>query len=97
MDFLLIMVVLVAVAVVVFAPLRSDRSERGEDPEVAALEAERDAKLREIRDFEIDFETGKLSLAEHRALDLTLRAEAAAILRRLDAAREGSRERRVRA
>jgi hypothetical protein len=36
----------------------------------------------------MDLRTGKLSEADHRVVDATLRAEAAEILRELDAARE---------
>ncbi len=53
-------------------------------PERLDLEAEREAKLREIRDAELDHATGKLSDADYTAMDSTMRAEAVAILRRLD-------------
>ena len=56
-------------------------------PDVAALEAARDAKYREIRDAELDYRTGKLSEADWRGLDEQLRAEAVELLRRLDRAR----------
>jgi hypothetical protein len=52
--------------------------------EVLDLEAERDAKYREIRDAELDHMTGKLSDADYDAIDSMLRAEAVEILRRLD-------------
>ena len=45
----------------------------------AELEARREAKYREIRDAELDYRTGKLSEADWRALDRTLRAEAVEI------------------
>ena len=84
-DFLVILVVLALVVVLVSAPLRSRRAgDAGESAELAELEAARDAKYREIRDAELDHRTGKLSDADWRALDRTLRAEAIAILRRLD-------------
>ena len=83
---LLAALVLLAVVAFVSAPLR--RPERGddglEDPRVADLEARKEAKYREIRDAELDHRTGKLSDSDWRALDRTLRAEAVAILRRLD-------------
>ena len=87
MDLLLVLIVLVAVVLVVGAPLRR----RGawaleEDAERAELEAARDAKYREIRDAELDHRTGKLSEADWRAQDRALRAEAVDILRRLDEA-----------
>ncbi len=49
-----------------------------EDPEIAALEAAREAKYREIRDAEMDHESGTLS-------DEELRKEAVVILDRLEA------------
>jgi hypothetical protein len=84
-DFLVILVVLALVVLLVSGPLRSRRAEEAtESAERAELEAARDAKYREIRDAELDHRTGKLSEADWRALDRGLRAEAVAILRRLD-------------
>lgn len=88
MEFLLILLVLLAVVAIVAAPLRSGRTEaveRRESLELAELEAAKEAKYREIRDAEMDLRTGKLSEADHRALDRTLRAEAIQLLRRIDA------------
>ena len=85
MDYLVILVVLAVVVLVVSGPLRSRRAdEAAESAERAELEASRDAKYREIRDAELDFRTGKLSEADWRAIDRSLRAEAVAILRALD-------------
>jgi type II secretory pathway component PulM len=85
MDYLVILVVLAVVVLVVAAPLRSRLAdEAAESAERAELEASRDAKYREIRDTELDFRTGKLSEADWRAIDRSLRAEAVAILRALD-------------
>jgi hypothetical protein len=57
----------------------------------SALETARDAKYREIRDTELDYRVGKLSRADYEAVDATLRAEALAILDRLQPpAAEGS-------
>jgi hypothetical protein len=91
-DFLIIVVVLLAVVAVVGAPLRR----RGIEPEpetparseLADLEAAKEAKYREIRDAELDHRTGKLSEEDWRALDRTLRAEAVALLKRLDEVRD---------
>jgi hypothetical protein len=84
-DFVVILVVLAVVVLLVAAPLWSRRSsEAGESADRAELEAARDAKYREIRDAELDYRTGKLSEADWRALDRALRAEAVAILQRLD-------------
>ena len=85
MDILVIAVLLVVVVVLVAAPLRNrGAGEADEDGRRAELEAARDAKYREIRDAELDHRTGKLSDADWRALDRTLRAEAVDILRALD-------------
>jgi len=91
MAYVIILVLLVAVVVIVTAPLRggpADRTERQED-EVQSmkridLEAARDAKYREIRDAELDHETGKLSDQDYAAIDSTLRAEAIDLLHQLD-------------
>jgi septal ring factor EnvC (AmiA/AmiB activator) len=53
--------------------------------EQAELEAEREAKYREIRDTELDYRTGKLSKEDFAATDSALRAEAVEILHRLAA------------
>jgi hypothetical protein len=87
LDFVVVLAVLVLVVLLVSAPLRRGRVEAieaAETAERAELEAARDAKYREIRDAELDHRTGKLSDADWRALDRTLRAEAVEILRRLD-------------
>lgn len=81
------LIVLAVVVLVVTAPLRPGRAQALEAAEAAErdeLEAERDAKYREIRDAEMDHRTGKLSEEDWRALDRALRAEAVEILRRLD-------------
>jgi hypothetical protein len=97
MDLLLIMVLVGLVVVFVTAPLRrvSPSVElAGELPaedgrsELRELETARDAKLRELRDAELDHRTGKLSDADYQAVDATLRAEAIEILHSLDQARE---------
>lgn len=49
-----------------------------------ALETAKDAKYGEIRDNELDYQTGKLSDEDFRSLDRTLRAEAVEILRAID-------------
>jgi hypothetical protein len=48
------------------------------------LEAAREAKYREIRDAELDYRTGKLSLEDYEAIDAELRAEALEILNRIE-------------
>jgi hypothetical protein len=87
-DFLLVLVVLAAVAVVVAWPLyRAARPSPGGPPEVEALEAAKDSKLQEIRETELDYRTGKLSEEDWRAQDARLRSEAADLLRELDRAK----------
>jgi type II secretory pathway component PulM len=81
-----IAVVVAAAVLLVTRPLR--RSARAVDEtleaERAELEALKEAKYREIRDAELDYRTGKLSDADWKALDRTLRTEAIEILKRLD-------------
>jgi hypothetical protein len=100
MEFIIVLVILAIVAIVVTQPLRrsgravSEQS-NGATPaaerddaatELAALEAARDAKYREIRDAELDHRTGKLSDADYEEVDRSLRAEAVEILHALDEA-----------
>jgi type II secretory pathway component PulM len=85
MDYIVIFVVLAVVVLVVSAPLRRRRvDDAAESADRADLEAARDAKYREIRDAELDYRTGKLSEADWRVMDRSLRAEAVDILRALD-------------
>jgi len=81
-----IAVVVAAAVLLVTRPLR--RSARAVDEtleaERAELDALKEAKYREIRDAELDYRTGKLSEADWKSLDRTLRAEAIEILKRLD-------------
>jgi hypothetical protein len=82
-----VVVVLVVLAVVIWlvaSPLRHT-PEAAPASERAELEARKEAKYREIRDAELDYRTGKLSEADWRALDRSLRAEAIELLDRLDA------------
>lgn len=84
---LLVIAILGLVVLFVGAPLR--RGPRAvEDVTVAEreiLEAQRDAKYREIRELELDHRTGKLADEDFTRLDRQLRGEAVEILRRLDA------------
>ena len=91
MELVLSLLVVAAAVAVVAAPLRRRRGTEPElEAELALLAAAKEAKHREIRDAELDFRTGKLSDADHRALDHALRAEAIELMRRLDAAREAT-------
>ena len=97
-DLLVILVTLAVVVVFLSAPLRRapELSALGGSPgepagsEVGELEAARDAKLRELRDAELDHRTGKLSDEDFAAVDSSLRQEAIEILRALDEARESA-------
>jgi hypothetical protein len=86
-DFFIVLLVVALVVAVVAAPLRPGRVREEEaalSASRAALEAAREAKYREIRDAELDYRTGKLSEADWRSTDRSLRAEAVALLKRLD-------------
>jgi hypothetical protein len=93
MAYVIVLAVLLLVVYVVAEPLRrgplaaaDEAEEFVPSPAVLELEAARDAKYREIRDAELDHQTGKLSDADWDAIDSTLRAEAIEILRALDRA-----------
>ncbi len=84
---MLALVILVALAAFVAAPLRRGRGaavEASEDPRRADLEARKEALYRQIRDAELDRAQGKLSNADWRRLDAELRREAIEVLRALD-------------
>ena len=84
---LAVLAILCAVVWVVGSPLRRGAAVEEEDADSAErerLEAAKEAKYREIRDAELDFRTGKLDEADHRAIDRQLRAEAVEILRQID-------------
>ena len=87
MELVLILVVITIVVLAITGPLHrtGEHDEAEISAERAALEAAREAKYREIRDAELDYRTGKLSEADWRAMDRTLRAEAVELLKRLDA------------
>lgn len=77
-----VVILLVAVATVLFWPLRTAYTTRARGPEGAtALELARDAKLGELQDLELDYRLGKLSPEDYRALNETLRAEAVEAMR----------------
>ncbi len=84
----LTLVLLAAVIAVVSRPLFATRSPsepvNSQAPARMELEAEREAKYREIRDAELDYRTGKLSTEDYEAVNGTLRAEAVEILDRLE-------------
>lgn len=91
MVYVIIALLLVGVVWLVGAPLRkrypASGAEGGDSDESARridLEAARDAKYREIRDAELDHQTGKLSDEDFHAIDSSLRAEAIELLHELD-------------
>jgi hypothetical protein len=90
-EFVIVLAVVAMVVFVVTGPLRRpvpspalDREEVDAITEAAELEAEREAKYREIRDAELDHRTGKLSDQDYAAIDQSLRAEAIEILNAID-------------
>jgi hypothetical protein len=97
MVYIIVLVLLLGIVWVVGGPLLrpgSSASGSGAEPRDAGelrrserridLEAARDAKYREIRDAELDHQTGKLSDEDFTAIDGTLRAEAMQLLHELD-------------
>ena len=82
----LIGIVAASALLLVTRPLRQGGRATDEtlEAERAELEALKEAKYREIRDAELDYRTGKLSDADWKGLDRTLRTEAIEILKRLD-------------
>ncbi len=67
-------------------PLRGEREEPSVDPELAALDTEREAALAALHSLEEDFETGKLDAADHAELRAELRARVAELIQRRRAA-----------
>jgi hypothetical protein len=86
LEFLAVLVILALVAWFVSGPLRQQRAEAEAEanPELETLEAAKEAKYREIREAELDYRTGKLSEADYRRIDATLRAEAMDLLKQED-------------
>jgi hypothetical protein len=93
MAYVILLLLLLGVVWLLSAPLRRSTASptAGLEPNLPQamqridLEAARDAKYREIRDTELDHQTGKLSDEDFEAIDSTLRAEAIEVLHRLDA------------
>lgn len=83
----IVVALLAGVVVFVGSPLRrgvADADEADEVGQRAELEAEKEAKYREIRDADLDHRTGKLSEQDYKAIDRQLRVEAVAILSAID-------------
>ena len=87
MEFVLALVIVVLLAWFVTAPIRNREPAQSDDPaigELAALEARKAAKYRQIRDAETDRASGKLTEEDFQRLDRELRAEAIDILKKID-------------
>jgi hypothetical protein len=91
MGYLILLMAFLGVVWFVSAPFRraSTAPDGMHEPEFESLEridleAARDAKYREIRDAELDHQTGKLSDEDYEAIDSTLRTEAIEVLHQLD-------------
>jgi|GEM_PF-1904864 len=87
MTVVLLILAGLAVAAAVTAPLRGGTDEGGPAQSLlhrADLEAEKEARYREIRDAELDRETGKVTPEDWRVLDRQLRTDAAALLEAID-------------
>jgi len=88
MLFVYFALMLIAVTAYVSYPFWGNwRALATEDPEIAALEAAREAKYREIRDAELDLKTGKLTREDYDKVNSELRSDAVEILSDLDEAR----------
>jgi hypothetical protein len=95
MEYVIFVVLLAGVVWLVSAPFRrragaTDLDEGSDSEQRIDLEAARDAKYREIRDAELDHQTGKLSDEDFAAIDSTLRSEAIELLHQLDDLEERS-------
>jgi hypothetical protein len=89
MEAILLVLFALAAAAFVTRPFWSGGADSvTEDPAVAALEAARDHKFREIRDAETDLATGKLTQADYNRISAELRSDASSLLARLDRAKE---------
>ena len=88
LQYLIILAILSGAVVFLTQPLRGAVGARKPDAgsDLAELEAAREAKYRELRDAELDHDTGKLSDDDYEALDRTLRGEALEILHEIDRA-----------
>ena len=82
---LAIITLALVVAFVVIGPLRrgAEVDRRGDD-RLAALEAAKEAKYREIKDAELDHQMGKLSDDDYQAIDQELKGQAIEILKQID-------------
>ena len=85
---LALLALLALIAAVVVRPLLREPHDSAPDEQIAALQAAKESKYREIHDAELDFRMGKLSEPDYRTLDRELRAQAIEILKQLDEVEE---------
>lgn len=85
---LALLALLALIAAVVVRPLLREHDDTAPVERLAALQAAKESKYREIHDAELDFRMGKLSEDDYRSLDRELRAQAIEILRQLDEVEE---------
>jgi hypothetical protein len=99
---LLAVAMFVVVLAIVTAPLRAHlvagerhrRARPGDEEALRRLEAEREARYRELRDAELDYRTGKLRGEDYAVIRESLRREALAVLDAIEATKariEGDR------
>ncbi|HEY1687716.1 MAG TPA: hypothetical protein VGF95_02520 [Solirubrobacteraceae bacterium] len=95
----LLIMLIATVAAIVAGPLSVlKRRQPPRHAMLAELEAQREAKYRDIRDAELDHEMGKHSEQDYEEIASTLRSEAVEILNRIEALqREGEEEARAEA
>lgn len=87
MEVLFGLILLAVVAALVTVPLRRERGAGLGDPlraELADLEERKQVRYREIRDLAVDRAAGKIAGEDFERLDRELRADAIAILKRID-------------
>lgn len=91
-------VLLGAVWVAVWPLFGGDRGTAGDEEAARAeLETEKARLLGEIHELELDYETGKLSDEDFRALEARLKARAVEVMREIDERKAAGLERRSRA
>jgi hypothetical protein len=92
----LLIVLIAVVAAIVLGPLGVVRRRRpAHAAEISELQAEREAKYREIRDADLDHQMGKLLDSDYEEIDSTLRAQALRILDSIETLEAREREDRA--
>jgi hypothetical protein len=94
MTFVVVLLVMLAAFTVVGWPLISSAREARREPGGASpwndLIGQRDAAYRAIKELDFEYQLGNLSESDYRGLRERYRSEAAATLRKLDAAMRGA-------